>query len=135
MLEQSIIIYGFVGLGITVVLIGVVFFIKRKCKERKIQKYKNNFIALFTKTKDIRQTMLGLLSIYKKNSAEAKALKAGLYYLNHSILRDYESALNYIEYLLDDDRIDELHKKCIMTIWQERQKALVILDKEINHVD
>lgn len=129
MLEQSIIIYGVAGFGVTVILIGVGFFIKHKCKERKIQKYKNKFIALFTKTKDVRQTMQGLLSIYRKNSAEAKALKAGLYYLDHSILRDYDSALSYIEYLLDDDRVDEMHKKCIMTIWQERQKALVILDK------
>lgn len=129
MFSQEIIIYGAAGLGFAIVVIGLGCFINHKRREKKIQKYKESFEASFTNSKDIRQTMEDMLHIYKKG-AVAKALKAGLYYLDHSILQDYGSALGFIEYVFDDDRIDTLHKHCIMSVWQNRQKSLVLLDKE-----
>lgn len=132
MLEQEIIIYGIAGVGLAVIVIGLGVFIKHKRKEKKIKKYKTNFIEVFKKKKDIRQTMIDMLNIYKKNSAEAKALKAGLYYLDHSMLSDYGTALSYIEYLFDDNSIDELHKKCIVIVWQKRSNILALTDKEMS---
>lgn len=95
-------------------------------KEKKVAFYIESFNNYFRKNRDIRLTMLSMLKKYKKRSKEAQALKAGLYYLDNSILQDYDSALSYISYLFDDDGIDQLHNKCIKIVWKMRQdvKAL-----------
>lgn len=72
--------------------------------------------------------MLSMLKKYKKRSKEAQALKAGLYYLDNSILQDYDSALSYISYLFDDDGIDQLHNKCIKIVWKMRQDSFVCVE-------
>lgn len=135
MFGREIIIYGAAGLGVAVLIIGVGFFINYKRKEKKILKYKESFEDSFLKNNDIRQTMTDMLAIYKKG-ALADAIKAGLYYLDHSILRDYDTALGFIERELDDDRIDALHSQCIMTVWRNRQKLYTLPNKEAEkHVD
>lgn len=123
---QDLIIYFGIGIVSAGAVVGLVAFCLHRKKKKKITFYIESFKECFRKNRDIRLTMLSMLKKYKKGSKEAQALKAGLYYLDNSILQDYDSALSYISYLFDDDRIDQLHNKCIETIWKKRQdvKAL-----------
>lgn len=129
---QYIIFYGIIGAGVAVSIVGLGLFINYKRKEKKVLKYKENFEKLFAENRDIRQTMSNLLGTYKKNSTESDAIKAGLYYLDHSVLQDYDTALEFITTAFDDDRIEELHKDSIVAIWQMRQKTYSLPNKEVS---
>lgn len=94
-----------------------------------MQYYIHSFKDCFREKQDIRLTMLTLLEKYKKNSKEAEALKAGLYYLDKSILQDYDSALEYIARLFDDDRVDKIHSQSIHFVWKNRQGIIALPKK------
>ena len=123
---QDLIIYFGVGIASAGTVVGLIAFCLHRKKKKKVAFYIESFNNYFRKNRDIRLTMLSMLKNYKKGSKEAQALKAGLYYLDNSILQDYDSALSYISYLFDDDGIDQLHNKCIKIVWKMRQdvKAL-----------
>lgn len=123
---QDLIIYFGVGIASEGTVVGLIAFCLHRKKKKKVAFYIESFNNYFRKNRDIRLTMLSMLKKYKKRSKEAQALKAGLYYLDNSILQDYDSALSYISYLFDDDGIDQLHNKCIKIVWKMRQdvKAL-----------
>lgn len=123
---QDLIICLGVGIISAVITVGLIAFCSHRKKEKRVAFYLESFKEYFHENRDIRLTMQAMLKKYKKRSKEAQALKAGLYYLDHSVLQNYDSALSYISYLFDDDRIDQLHNKSIKIIWQMRRdvKAL-----------
>ena len=108
---QNLIICFGLGIIVAAIIVGIIVFMICRKKE------------------DIRLTMLTLLEKYKKNSKEAEALKAGLYYLDKSILQDYDSALEYIARLFDDDRVDKIHSQSIHFVWKNRQGIIALPKK------
>ena len=107
---------------VAAIIVGIIVFMICRKKEKRVQYYIHSFKDCFREKQDIRLTMLTLLEKYKKNSKEAEALKAGLYYLDKSILQDYDSALEYIARLLDDDRVRYIPK--VFILYGKTDKAL-----------
>ena len=92
--------------------------------KNKETKYLTNFQKQYFATHNIKETMVNTKSLYRDRSKEARALEAGLYYLDHSLLRDYKGALLYIERLFGSKKITELHGQCIKDA-QSRKKLLL----------
>ena len=69
-----------------------------------------------------------LLGVYKPNSLEYKAIDQALFYLYHSLMHDYESALRIIETVFFQDSVAEFHDRLIeaeyrnMYYFLEREK-------------
>lgn len=127
---RDLIIYFGIGIMVAAIIVGAIVFIVCSKKEKKVQFYIQSFKDCFREKQDIRLTMLALIEKYKKNSKEAEALKAGLYYLDTSILQDYDSALEYIARLFDDDRVDAIHSQSILLVWKKRQGIMALPKKE-----
>lgn len=127
MLVKDLVFYLAIGVIVSILIFCIGLFLSGRKKEKKILFYGENYRKVFWKTKDIRQTMTELTTLYKKNSKEAQALKAGLFYLDRSLIKDYSTALSYIEEVMDDDRIDKLHKDSIDMI---RKTKILSLPKK-----
>lgn len=118
--------------GIILIVIGivmiVVFFIGTvidvwRIKKREA-KYLDNFTKEYYATHNIKQTLKNIRASYKDRQKEAKAIDAGLYYLDHSLLRDYKGALSYMEILFNSKKIKEFHEQCIKDA--QSQKCLLL---------
>ena len=87
-------------------------------------KYLNNFTEQYYSTHNIKSTLINIRTSYKDREKEAKAIDAGLYYLEHSLLRDYKGALSYMELLFNNMKIKEFHEQCIKDA--QAQKCLLL---------
>lgn len=105
-----------------------IFFLKNNKKKKKTEKYIMLFKNSFERTKDIRLTMLEIKSSYKENSKESKALSIGINYLEHSIFKDYKTALSFIEKVLNNSEVNKMHKNTIEKI--KRLRIIMLEDKK-----
>ena len=154
---QNLIICFGLGIMVAAIIVGIIVFMICRKKEKRVQYYIHSFKDCFREKQDIRLTMLTLLEKYKKNSKEAEALKAGLYYLDKSILQDsingrwkpytsiivkigdnstlayvedaYRMYRDYMVYLFDDDRVDKIHSQSIHFVWKNRQGIIALPKK------
>ena len=92
--------------------------------KKKINKYLNNFQMIYYDTHNIKDTMRQTGDLYKEKAQERRALEAGLYYLDHSILHDYQGALAFAERLFASRQINEMHKACINDSQKQKQFLL-----------
>ena len=106
------------------ILIGVIvlsFFLSRMRKRKRAKRY----IALFMEN---FETMTLVSSHYGKRKKERKALEAGIYYLERSLLRDYASALSYIYDVFDNPKLNQAiyqcHDQAIQSVQNTRRMLL-----------
>lgn len=83
-------------------------------RKRQEQKYIENFRREFTG--NIRTTLQALQKCYRKNSDMWVGISKALFYLDHSIRRDYAGALRCIERVTESKKIADLHKEYISRI-------------------
>lgn len=115
-----------------IILVGLsmIFFFIVSCiiDISKLQKGSEKYIGLFSKEfdekKNIKLTMEAVLKEYGDKTMESKALKAGLYYLEHSIMKDYQGALRYIENVFDSNDVRNEHRRCLEISYNARIMAL-----------
>lgn len=100
---------------------------------RKEEKYLSNFQTNYFNSHNIKITMVNTRTQYRDKEKEAKALDAGLYYLDHSLLRDYKGAVSYIEHLFHSKKIEELHEQCIKDAQSQKQLLLTKLEESGEH--
>lgn len=112
---------------IPIILIIFCFVFPRYKKKKKAKMYISLFKNFFMESKDIRKTMEQLLQNYKRKSPEALALRAGIYYLDVSMLKDYKTALQYMYYVFEDtayaDAIEKLHISAIEYVRRLRTQS------------
>ncbi|OUO25926.1 hypothetical protein [Eubacterium sp. An3] len=111
-------------IGLSLLVAGIM----RIQKRSRAKRYITLFSEAFSKTGDIKQTMVQVASCYRKRKKERKALEAGIYYLEHSLLRDYASALSYIYDVFDSSKlnraIDKCHRQAIQSVQNQRRMLL-----------
>ena len=115
------------GVGAFVVIIYFfysIFSIKRIKKRN--EKYIDQFESVYEEKKSIRITLESLESMYSKKSMEYKAIKKALYYLDHSLFRDYAGALQIIDKIFESKKIKKMHDSYLMN---EENKVLCLEDK------
>ena len=113
------------------ILIGVIvlsFFLSRMRKRKRAKRYIALFMENFEKTGDLKKTMTLVSSHYGKRKKERKALEAGIYYLERSLLRDYASALSYIYDVFDNPKLNQAiyqcHDQAIQSVQNTRRMLL-----------
>ena len=112
------------GVGAFVIIIYFfysIFSIKRIKKRN--EKYIDQFESVYEEKKSIRIT---LESMYSKKSMEYKAIKKALYYLDHSLFRDYAGALQIIDKIFESKKIKKMHDSYLRN---EENKVLCLEDK------
>lgn len=115
------------GVGAFVIIIYFfysIFSIKRIKKRN--EKYIDQFESVYEEKKSIRITLESLESMYSKKSMEYKAIKKALYYLDHSLLRDYAGALQIIDKIFESKKIKKMHDSYLRN---EENKVLCLEDK------
>ena len=115
------------GVGAFVVIIYFfysIFSIKRIKKRN--EKYIDRFESVYKEKKSIRITLESLESMYSKKSMEYKAIKKALYYLDHSLFRDYAGALQIIDKIFESKKIKKMHDSYL---GNEENKVLCLEDK------
>ena len=115
------------GVGAFVVIIYFfysIFSIKRIKKRN--EKYIDRFESVYEEKKSIRITLELLESMYSKKSMEYKAIKKALYYLDHSLFRDYAGALQIIDKIFESKKIKKMHDSYLRN---EENKVLCLEDK------
>lgn len=115
------------GVGAFVVIIYFfysIFSIKRIKKRN--EKYIDRFESVYEEKKSIRITLESLESMYSKKSMEYKAIKKALYYLDHSLFRDYAGALQIIDKIFESKKIKKMHDSYLRN---EENKVLCLEDK------
>lgn len=115
------------GVGAFVIIIYFfysIFSIKRIKKRN--EKYIDQFESVYEEKKSIRITLESLESMYSKKSMEYKAIKKALYYLDHSLFRDYAGALQIIDKIFESKKIKKMHDSYLRN---EENKVLCLEDK------
>lgn len=115
------------GVGAFVVIIYFfysIFSIKRIKKRN--EKYIDQFESVYEEKKSIRITLESLESMYSKKSMEYKAIKKALYYLDHSLFRDYAGALQIIDKIFESKKIKKMHDSYLRN---EENKVLCLEEK------
>lgn len=83
-------------------------------RRRQEEKYIENFKQEFTG--NIRTTLEALQRDYKKGTDMWVGINKALFYLDHSIRRDYAGALRYIENVTGSDKVKALHREYLCRI-------------------
>ena len=115
------------GVGAFVIIIYFFFsiFSIKRIKKRN-EKYIDQFESVYEEKKSIRITLESLESMYSKKSMEYKAIKKALYYLDHSLFRDYAGALQIIDKIFESKKIKKMHDSYLRN---EENKVLCLEDK------
>ena len=94
--------------------------------KKRNEKYIDQFESVYEEKKSIRITLESLESMYSKKSMEYKAIKKALYYLDHSLFRDYAGALQIIDKIFESKKIKKMHDSYLRN---EENKVLCLEDK------
>lgn len=115
------------GVGAFVVIIYFFYSIfSIKLIKKRNEKYIDRFESVYEEKKSIRITLESLESMYSKKSMEYKAIKKALYYLDHSLFRDYAGALQIIDKIFELKKIKKMHDSYLRN---EENKVLCLEDK------
>ena len=98
-----------------------------KLIKKRNEKYINRFESIYEEKKSIRITLESLELLYSKRSMEYKAIQKALYYLDHSLFRDYAGALHIIDKIFDSKKIKKMHDSYLR---KEEKKVLCLEDKK-----
>ena len=97
-----------------------------KLIKKRNEKYIEQFESVYEEKKSIRITLESLESMYSKKSMEYKAINKALYYLDHSLFRDYAGALQIIDKIFESKKIKKMHDSYLRN---EENKLLCLEDK------
>ena len=84
------------------------------CRKRQEKRYIENFKREFTG--NIRTTLQALEKDYRKGTDMWFGINKALFYLDHSIRRDYAGALRCIEQVTESDKVKALHREYLCKI-------------------
>jgi len=94
--------------------------------KKKSEAYVSMFNLAYA-NKGVVDSLKDILSNYKPNSIEYLTINKAIYYLEHSIMRDYDTAFGYIEQTFGGKEVLALHEEVIN---KERRNIMLLLTKE-----
>lgn len=80
---------------------------------KKAVKYVEAMTQAMEEKKNLKLALEKLASEYTGSAKEKKVFQDALYYLSHSIARDYQGALTKIEEFYKSDEVEELHGRIL----------------------
>lgn len=80
---------------------------------KRAQKYIEYMTNTMKECKNLKVALEKMVSEYQGNKKEIKVLQDALYYLNHSIAKDYKGALLKIEDYYKSYEVEELHGRIL----------------------
>lgn len=90
-----------------------------KSQSKKAQKkYLSMYQELYT-AGNVIETLEAIRDSFKKNSVEYIAIDQALFYLDHSILRDYKTAFSLVEKVFS---MKEIHEQHNLTVENEKDR-------------
>ncbi len=93
------------------------------------QKKSKEYITMFQSAyanKSVVESLKDIISAYKPNSIEYLTINKAIYYLEHSILRDYDTAFGYIEQAFGGKNVTAMHSEVIDN---EKKNIMLLLTK------
>ena len=123
--------YALYALAILGLLILFKFCVSARIQRKKHRalNYIKRFQDSFNRTKDIYEALGITKAQYRKGSKEYKLLDNALYHLDHSISRDYLTALNPIEKYYNNPDINRIHQFAIFTMKTAALEEKAHIDK------
>ena len=112
-----VIISGFVVIIAAFYIISEMMY-KKKRKTHALA-YAKYFETCYNDTHDIYRTLVAVKRNYRQTSAEFQIITNALYYLDNSVLRDYETALFRIEKEFKIPEVRATHEKCLSQVFEE----------------
>lgn len=112
--QMPIVVYLGINIGIFLIIsifYAVIHLIRKKSMEKL---YMNAWIESFDG--NIRTTLTAVKERCRKKPIIQKAVNKGLFYLDHSITRDYEGAIKYIDQMLESKKIRDMHKEYLKKV-------------------
>ena len=109
-----------IGCGVVIILVFLLScFVESLNKKKQVKEYVKLFEDYMQDSFELRTLLSKIKCHYKKKSFIEEAISKALYYLDHSISRDYKGALNIIEDYLKYKPVSMIHKQYI-----EEQKRM-----------
>lgn len=103
-------------LFVFLLLLGLI--IQRIRKSKKQKKYLESFQRAYERKESVASALEEVRSCFKERSKEAQVIRQAVFYLNHSIFMDYETAFDIIEERFKGKKIRNLHDQIL-----EKEKA------------
>lgn len=113
MSNEKIIIIAAVAGSVSLFLLILLTVLEKTIDRKRSEKYIVLFIKYYIPDGNIRYTWQQMEMEYKKKSIESKTIRRALYYMDHSIMKDYQTAMQKIEIVFKGKTIHTLHQYCL----------------------
>lgn len=113
--------------GISFMVIMIFYTIIDINKGKKNSKEYVSMLSGAYQNKTVVDSLKDIISNYKPNSLEYLTINKAIYYLEHSIMRDYDTAFGFIEQTFGGKEVTGLHESIIE---KEKQNIMILLTKK-----
>lgn len=107
------------------VVIGIIVISEMNSEKKRNKIYYEALEEIHDK-KTVVESLEAIARLFKPKSIEYAVINKALFYLNHSIMMDYETAFNIVEKVFDTPEIAQLHNQILAN---EENKIVFLLEK------
>ena len=115
---------------VALILFMIIMILYTTIELRSGKKKSESYVSMFSMAyanKGVVDSLKDVISAYKPNSIEYLTINKAIYYLEHSIMRDYDTAFGYIEQTFGGENVLSLHEEIIN---KERRNIMLLLTKK-----
>ena len=98
------------------VILCIAVVIKKKHRVKKYLRYFNE-----SRSENLREVLTRIRRNYRRTSKEYKAIENALHYMDHSITRDYENALEILNKFFATRKVRKFHEIYLKETWEKKQ--------------
>lgn len=99
-------------------------------RKRKSKRYLETFQRVYENERNVPQALETASDEFRKKSREAKVIRQALFYLDHSIFRDYETAFDIIEEEIKGRKVKDYHTDVIEKEKVKKSRVLLLVKKD-----
>lgn len=125
--ENGVIIAICMVVVILCLLLWMCSFLGRK---RKSKRYLDAFQKEYENEGNVSLALESASNEFRKKSREAEAIRQALFYLDHSIFRDYETAFDIVEEQIKGRKVKDYHTDVIEKEKVKKSRVLLLVKKD-----
>ncbi len=110
--------------GIAFVTIMAIYTVIEIVSNKKKSKAYISYFEEAYKNKNVVDSLKDIISSYKANSIEYLTINKAIYYLEHSIMKDYDTAFGFIEQCFGGKEVVAMHESVILN---EKRNIMLLL--------
>lgn len=99
-------------------------------RKRKSKRYLETFQKVYENEGNVSKALESASDEFRKKSREAEAIRQALFYLDHSIFRDYETAFDIVEEQIKGRKVKEYHTDVIEKEKAKKSRVLLLVKKD-----